>query len=249
MLKGRIIPILNFNGFALVKTKKFGTPRMVGNPVQAARVFNSRNVDELAFIDITASKSNRKINLDLVKKVINQCFMPVSIGGNITTLEDIRDLLNIGADKVVLKTSALTNPNFIEQASKYFGNQCITVSVDLEQIEGRYYLHTKDGIKKTNIEEYLTEVQDKGAGEIILSSVNNDGMMDGYNLDMYQKYKHKINVPLIANSGASKPEDFSTLAMNCDINSFGAASVFFFTQFTPIDIKNNLKSNGIPVRL
>ena len=131
MLKTRIIPILTFNGFALVKTKQFNNPRMVGNPVQAARVYNSRGVDELMFIDIFATKQNRKINLKIVKDVIKECFMPVGIGGGITTLEDINDLLQIGADKVVIKNVFFSNPEFIISAANFFGSQCISISIDV----------------------------------------------------------------------------------------------------------------------
>ena len=143
MLKVRIIPILTFNGFALVKTKQFAQPRMVGNPVQAARVYNSRGVDELIFLDIFASKQNRKQNLNIVRDVIKECFMPVGIGGGIKTIEDIQALLKIGADKVVIKTQALTNPDFILEASNFFGAQCITISADIKKQEDRYMVHNE----------------------------------------------------------------------------------------------------------
>jgi len=133
MLKTRIIPILTFNGFALVKTKQFDNPRMVGNPVQAARVYNSRGVDELMFIDIFATKQNRKINLKIVKDVIKECFMPVGIGGGVNTLDDINDLLHVGADKVIIKQVAFSNPNFITAAANFFGSQCISISVDVKK--------------------------------------------------------------------------------------------------------------------
>ena len=131
MLKVRVIPILTFNGLSLVKTKQFKLPRIVGNPIQSARVFNSRDVDELVFIDIMASKMKRKINLNLVKNVIKECFMPVTIGGGISSFEDISDLLKIGADKVLIKTKALNDIDFIKNAVNYFGSQCISISVDV----------------------------------------------------------------------------------------------------------------------
>jgi cyclase len=130
MLKVRIIPILTFNGFGLVKTKKFTNPRMVGNPVQAARVYNSRGVDELVFVDIFASSQNRKVNLKLVADVIKECYMPVAIGGGIETIEDINNLLKIGADKVIIKTKALLDAKFIDEAVAFFGSQCISIAID-----------------------------------------------------------------------------------------------------------------------
>ena len=130
MLKVRIIPILTFNGFGLVKTKQFQQPRMVGNPVQAARVYNSRGVDELLFLDIFATKQKRKLNLKMVSDVIRECFMPVGIGGGIDNIEDIRDLLKIGADKVIIKTAAINDPDFVNKAADFFGAQCISVAVD-----------------------------------------------------------------------------------------------------------------------
>ena len=139
MLKVRIIPVLTFNGFGLVKTKQFSNPRMVGNPVQAARVYNSRGVDELIFLDIFSTKQNRQINLKIVQDVIKECFMPVGIGGGVKSIEDINLLLRIGADKVVIKSEALLNPDFIQEASHYFGAQCISIAVDAYKNEENEY--------------------------------------------------------------------------------------------------------------
>src|SRR5664280_1045008 len=135
MLKCRVIPILTFSGLALVKTKGFASnPRMVGNAVQAAKVFNARNVDELVFLDIYASDQKRKINLNMVRSIINECFMPVAIGGGISTLDDIHNLLAVGADKVVIKNKIIESPEFINEAAHVFGNQCITIAIDAEKI-------------------------------------------------------------------------------------------------------------------
>ena len=141
MLKIRIIPLLTFNGFALVKTKQFQNPRMVGNAVQAARVFNSRGVDELIFVDIFASKQNRKINLKIAKEVVKECFMPVGLGGGVDTLEEINSLLQIGADKVIIKKKALLSPEFISKAADFFGSQCISISVDVIKKDGQYMIY------------------------------------------------------------------------------------------------------------
>ena len=177
MLKTRIIPILTFNGFALVKTKNFSNPRMVGNPVQSARVYNSRGVDELIFLDIFASKQNRKVNLNVVRDVVKECFMPVGIGGGINSLDDINDLLKIGADKVVVKNEALKNPQFVNDAANFFGSQCISISLDAIRLNDNYFVQNNLGIN-IELSNFIKKMSDEGAGEFILNSVDNDGMMN-----------------------------------------------------------------------
>ena len=157
MLKSRIIPILTFNGFGLVKTKQFNNPRTVGNPVQSARVYNSRGVDELVFLDIQASKQNRKINLKLVADVIKECFMPVSVGGGIQTIEDINNLLKIGADKVVIKTKALIDIEFIKQAVVFFGSHCICISIDAFKKNNEYFISNQIAITLT-LKEFIEKM-------------------------------------------------------------------------------------------
>ena len=249
MLKKRVIPVLTFNGFALVKTKQFANPRMVGNPMQAARVYNSRNVDELVFIDIFATKQKRKLNLSVVKQVINECFMPVTIGGGIDSIDDINNLLQIGADKVVLKSAALHNPAFISEAAKVFGSQCIVVSVDvykknddLKVYEG-INDHTRDAI------DFLKEVEDYGAGELFINDVLNDGMMNGFDVNLFTKISVNTNLPIIANGGGGIPDHFPELLVNPNITGVAAASIFHFTQYTPFDIKFSINRKGYPVRL
>lgn len=248
MLKVRVIPILTFNGFGLVKTKKFSNPRMVGNPVQAARVYNARGVDELAFIDIFASRQNRKINLKLTRDVINECFMPVSIGGGIETIEDINDLLRIGADKVIIKSKALADSNFIKEAVSFFGSQCISIAVDV-QLQGDTYMiyHTPEIYKKAS--DFILEMQECGVGEFILNSVNQDGMMQGFDIELVQILDDYIKVPVVVVGGGGKPEDFSELFSNSHVEAVGAASIFHFTQYTPLDIKLKLQKAGQPVRV
>jgi len=248
MLKVRIIPILTFNGFALVKTKQFAQPRMVGNPVQAARVYNSRGVDELIFLDIFASKQNRKQNLNIVRDVIKECFMPVGIGGGIKTIEDIQALLKIGADKVVIKTQALTNPDFILEASNFFGAQCITISADIKKQEDRYMVHNELGIE-ISMEEFIVQMQKLGAGEIILNAVDYDGMMQGFNLDMINMASKLTQLPLVCVGGGGELSHYKELFENTPCEAVGSASIFHFTQYTPLDIKNTLKEIGKPVRI
>jgi cyclase len=248
MLKIRIIPILTFNGFALVKTKKFENPRMVGNPVQAARVYNSRGVDELIFLDIFATKQNRKINLNIVKDVIRECFMPVGIGGGINTLEDINDLLKVGADKVIIKQIALLNPGFITKASNFFGSQCICISIDVIKKNDEYFIFNELG-ENYKMVEYIKIVQDLGVGEIILNNVDYDGMMNGFDTDLYNTASLVAKVPVVYVGGGGNLEHYDELFNETACSAVGSASIFHFTQYTPLDIKNRLKSLGKPVRI
>jgi len=248
MLKVRLIPVMTFNGISLVKTKQFASSRTVGNPIQVARVYNSRNVDELVFIDIKATEQNRKINLILVKKVIEECFMPVTIGGGVKTFEDINDLLRIGADKVLIKTMALENPDFIVKAVQYFGSQCISIAVDVILENGEYWIHQKNN-DKLLMEIFIDQMNQCNVGELVISAVHNDGMMTGYDYDLYQKVTLLTSKPVVALGGAGTPSHFIQL-MQTDYNgALAAASIYHFTQFTPQEVKTTLKNAQIPVRI
>jgi cyclase len=248
MLKIRIIPILTFNGFALVKTKQFSNPRMLGNPVQAARVYNSRGVDELIFLDIFATKQKRKINLKVVKEVIKECFMPVGIGGGIDSLDDINNLLQIGADKVLIKTIALKSPEFIKSASNFFGSQCISVCIDIINRDNKYIVYNDLGIE-LGMNDYIKIVQDMGAGEIVLNNVDHDGMMNGFDEILLKNALEISNIPIVYVGGGGQLNDFESLFQNTSCNAVGSGSIFHFTQYTPLDIKNTLKKIGKPVRV
>ena len=250
MLKCRVIPILTFNGFALVKTKGFGSnARMIGNAVQAAKVYNSRNVDELVFLDIYASKKNRKMNLQMARLIIDECFMPVALGGGIKTIKDIEDLLAIGADKVVLKSKIIENPEFINQASSIYGNQCITLAIDaVKKEDNRYYLYNILG-KEILLFEFLKKIESYNFGEIILTSVNNDGMMNGFDIKLVSEVEKIINVPIVVSGGAGNLDHFKELFSKTNIEAVGASSIFHFTRYTPRDLKLAIQSVGKPVRI
>lgn len=248
MLKARIIPILTFNGFGLVKTKQFTNPRMVGNPVQAARVYNQRGVDELVFLDIFATEQKRKINLKLVADVIKECYMPVAIGGGITSIDDITNLLKIGADKVVIKSKALTDSDFIKQAVNIFGSQCITISIDAIKINEQYKIHNKQGIDML-LEDFIQKMSECEVGEFVVTSVDNDGMMTGFDCDLINCVLSKTNIPVIAVGGGGEMEHYTELFTKTKTEAVGSASIFHFTQFTPLDIKNEIKKMNIPVRI
>jgi cyclase len=249
MLKVRIIPILTFNGWSLVKTKQFSQPRVIGNPVQAAKVYNSRNVDELIFLDIYASKENRGLNLKVVKDVVNQCFMPVGIGGGIKTIEDINSLLRIGADKVVIKNQALLNPNFIKEAADFFGSQCISIAVDVCGNSEMGYTVVQPNGKNTDAFDFIESMEAKGAGEIILTSVEKEGMMAGFDVHLLNKVHSITHLPIVLVGGGGTLDHYDDLFSNSPCDAVGSASIFHFTQFTPKDIKLRLKSLGKPVRL
>lgn len=248
MLKIRLIPILTFNGVSLVKTKQFKNPRTIGNPIQTARVYNARKVDELAFIDIKATDEERKINLGIVKKVIDECFMPVSIGGGISSFDDISDLLKIGADKVIIKSVAIKNPDFIKSAVLYFGSQCISISVDVIKKKGGYFIYSKYS-ENLKLNHFIAIMNEMNVGEFIINSVDNDGMMCGYDYHLYTHIQSLTSKPLVALGGVSKPSDFISL-VDCGFNGgLAAASIYHFTQYTPNDVKRELSLNDIPVRI
>lgn len=248
MLKTRIIPILTFNGFGLVKTKKFTNPRMVGNPVQAARVYNQRGVDELVFLDIYATEQKRKINLKLVADVIKECYMPVAIGGGISSIDDITSLLKIGADKVVIKTKALTDSDFIKEAVNIFGSQCITIAVDAQKNNEGYIIHNKLGID-TTLDEFLNKMKECDVGELVVTSVDNDGMMNGFDSNLINYVLSKTSIPVIAVGGGGDMSHYNKLFSQTKTEAVGSASIFHFTQYTPLDIKNEIKRINIPVRI
>ncbi len=248
MLKVRLIPVMTFNGISLVKTKQFSNARTVGNPIQVARVYNSRNVDELVFIDIKATEQGRKINLPLVKKVIDECFMPVTIGGGIQSFEDINDLLRIGADKVIIKSKALQEPNFISNAVDYFGGQCISISVDVVFDAGKYWIYQKND-EKLLMQDFIKKMNECNVGEFVVNSVLNDGMMNGYDLRLIKKVNQLTSKPIVALGGAGTPEHFTELVKDNHNGALGAASIYHFTQYTPQEVKVTLNKAQIPVRI
>jgi cyclase len=248
MLKTRIIPILTFNGFALVKTKQFTNPRMVGNPVQAARVYNNRGVDELIFLDIFATKQQRKINLKVVKEVIKECFMPVGIGGGINCLEDINDLLKIGADKVIIKSMSLIKPDFISESARFFGSQCISISVDVIKKNDSFLIQNEYGLN-IGLLDFLKKMEELGAGEFVLNSVDNDGQMNGFDIELIKAAEKATSLPLVCVGGAGNLDHYIELFTETSCDSVGSASIFHFTRHTPFDIKQKIANIGRAVRI
>jgi cyclase len=246
VLKKRVIPVLTTNGFGLVKTKGFQNPRMLGNPIQAAKVFNNRNVDELIFLDIYATRQNRELDLINVQRVIDECFMPVGIGGGIKSLQQIENLLKIGADKVIISTAFLKDIDFVVKAIDVFGSQCISISLDAIKRD-KYYFHINDSSR--NLLQLIELANSIQVGEIILTSVNFEGEMKGFDNELYDIVLPKIKSPVIVHGGAANPEDFAKVPNQQFISGYAASSIYAYTQYTPNDVKLCLKNMGNKTRV
>lgn len=247
MLKRRIIPVLTFNGLALVKTKKFELPRMVGNPVQAARVYNSRGVDELVYLDIMASRNKRKFNEKLTADVIKECFMPVAIGGGISEIEDMKRLFRLGADKVVLRQSAFEAPDLVKEAVYQFGSQAIVVALDVVSTNDGYKVCAFN--KEQSLASFITQMEELEVGEYLVTSIQHDGTMQGYDLKIINKVLSLCTKPVVAIGGAGMPDHVVELFTKTSVDAAGISSMFHFRQFTPFDVKKALSHAAIPVRL
>lgn len=248
MLKHRVIPCVLLKDWQLVKSIAFGSFRTIGHPTSTARIYNARNVDELIVLDIDASLNEGEINIEIITDIANECFMPLTIGGGINTIEDIYTVLNAGADKVSLNSIALNSPEFIKEASSIFGSQCIVCSIDVKKIKKEYKVfNQKKGITDINPLDLARQYQDNGAGEILLTSVENEGSTNGYDLELIKLFKEQLNIPIILNGGMGKPTD-AIQAVKNGADAVAAAYIFHFSQWTPNDIKSALSEYNIPVR-
>ncbi len=251
MLKHRIIPCVLLKDWQLTKSVNFNEFRTIGHPKVTAKIYNSRNVDELIVLDIDASANTSDgINFISLKDIADECFMPLTLGGGIKSLKDISELLKIGADKVSINTVALENPLFIKEASSRFGSQCIIVSVDVKKIEGKYKIYNKNLGLLDNLDliMWIKEIESLGAGEILITNVDLDGSLKGYDLELISILSKEISIPIIANGGAGKPDD-CVAVIKSGADAIAAASIFHFTQYSPNNIKESLLKNGYSVRL
>ena len=250
MLKKRIIPTLLFKNNKLVKGINFNSWRTVGSIMQAVRIYKMRKVDELILLDISATNLNKKIDLDLINEVANECFMPLTFGGGIKNLENISSILKSGADKVCINTAATNNLKFIKNACRVFGSQAIIVSVDYKKNKNNLDIWSNSGQIKTNLifEDYLKDLENIGVGEIILTSIDRDGTMTGYDIDTLKKVNKFLNIPVIAAGGAGDFENMFDLLKTTNISALAAASIYHFTKKTPLDVKKYLKEKKIPIR-
>jgi len=248
MLKHRVIPCVLLKDWQIVKSIAFGSYRTIGHPTSTARVYNARNVDELIVLDIDASLNGEKINTDIITDIANECFMPLTIGGGINTIDDIYSVLSAGADKISLNSVALKDLSFVRKASDRFGSQCIVCSIDVKNIEGEYKIfNQKEGVVDINPLDLAKQYQDNGAGEILLTSVDSDGSANGYDLELIKLFKGRLNIPIILNGGMGKPND-AVEAIENGANAVAAAYIFHFSQWTPNDIKSALSEHNIPIR-
>ena len=260
MLTKRIIPCLDVKDGRVVKGINFVKLRDAGDPVENAKVYDQEGADELVYLDITASHEKRKIILDVVARTASEVFMPLTVGGGIRTLDDIRDLLNAGADKVSVNTAAVEDIHFLEKAARRFGSQCIVVAIDAKRIEvngdssggfQNWEVFTYGGRTPTGIDTvgWAEKVESCGAGEILLTSMNRDGTKDGYDLELTKAVAEAVEIPIIASGGAGRFEHFYQAFAKGKADAALAASVFHYKEFTIEETKHYLEERGIEVRL
>jgi cyclase len=253
MLKTRVIPILLFKNpeIGLVKSVQFHRMRTVGNPVNAARVYNARNVDELIFLDIGARRDSRPIDFQAVKEIFKECFMPLTVGGKIEKLQDVRTLLLTGADKVSVNTAAIENHSLVSKIANSYGSQCLVVSIDAKKTSDGCKVFSHAGQYSTGLDpvSWAKQAEKLGAGEILINSIDRDGTMNGYDLQLVKMVSAAVKIPVIAAGGAGEPKHFIDAVLKGEANAVAAASIFHFTQYTPKSVKLEMQKAGIPVRL
>lgn len=249
MLRTRVIPIVLLDGYAVVKTIKFDVRRNLGNPITVARIYNSRDVDELVLLDIDASKEHRRIDLFTIEDIASECFMPLTVGGGLRTCEDIAEVLARGADKVVLNTVLFENPSIICDAVKMFGSQCIVASLDVIGSDGNYSLYSHSCAEvNVSLMKAVEMCNEFGVGEILLNSVDRDGTMTSYDFAIIDLVTKKTSIPIIVAGGAASATD-CVEAIHRGASAVAAASIFHFTSITPHTCKDLMHGAGIPVRL
>ena len=252
MLAKRIIPCLDVNKGRVVKGVNFVNLVDAGDPVEAAQAYDEAGADELVFLDITASAEDRDIILDVVKATAETVFMPLTVGGGVRTLEDIRKLLESGADKVSINTAAVKEPILVEEAAKRFGSSTIVVAIDAKQVaESKWEVYIHGGRTATGIDavEWAKAVEDLGAGEILLTSMDKDGTKSGYDIKLTRAISEAVSIPVIASGGAGKKEHFYEAFAEGKADAALAASLFHFKELTIQEVKEYLKERNIPVRL
>ena len=250
MLAKRIIPCLDVKEGQVVKGTNFVSLQYAGDPVELARKYNIEGADELVFLDITASYEKRSIMLDIVKKVAKEVFIPFTVGGGVSTVEDIRDLLNAGADKVSINTAAIKNPELIKEASDIFGSQCIVIAIDAKRNDNSWEVFIKGGREPTGKDATLwaKEVEKLGAGEILLTSMDSDGTKEGFDIELTKTISEAINIPVIASGGAGSLESISNVFKDGLADAALAASIFHYGKYSIKEVKKYLENNNVEVR-
>lgn len=250
MLAKRIIPCLDVKGGRVVKGINFLDLTDAGDPVEQAVVYDRQKADELVFLDITASYEERKTIIDVVEKTAEKVFMPLTVGGGISSVDDIRALLKAGADKISINSSAVKNPDFIGESSKIFGSQCIVVAIDAKRTKNGFEVFINGGRVPTGLDavKWARQAADMGAGEILLTSMDADGTKNGYDLELTKIISDSVEVPVIASGGAGSPKDMKDV-FNVGADAALAASIFHFGEYTIKETKQYLQKEGINVRI
>lgn len=251
MITKRIIPCLDVRDGRVVKGVNFKGLRDVSSPVELAEFYSSCGADELVFYDITASSDGRKIFTDILTKTAKRVFIPLTVGGGINTIEDFDRVLKCGADKVSVNSGAIKNPSLISEAAKLYGDQCVVISVDVKRVGGVFRVFAKGGREDTGIEaiSWIKNCVDNGAGEVVVNSMDTDGVKGGFDLELLKKVCDTVSVPVIASGGAGKTEDFITLFKEIpNVDAGLAASVFHFGEIQIKDLKEEMAKANIPVR-
>jgi len=252
MITKRIIPCMDVRDGRVVKGVNFEGIRDVNSPIELAKFYSENGADELVFYDITASHENRKLFTDILTKVAEQIFIPLTVGGGINTLEDFDRVLKCGADKVSVNSGAIRNPDLIYEAAQRYGDQCVILSVDVKRVDGVFHVFAKGGREDTGLEavSWIKRGVESGAGEIVLNSIDTDGVKKGFDLEMLDAVCEAVNVPVIASGGAGCIEDFITLFKTLPKVDAGlAASIFHFGEVQISDLKKAMKEAGIPARI
>jgi len=251
MLTKRIIPCLDVKEGRVVKGTNFLELRDAGDPVENAKAYEEQMADELCFLDITASHEKRKTIIDVVERVAHEVFMPLTVGGGIKTINDIRETLRAGADKVTINTTAVEQPQFVREASEIFGSQCICVAIDAKRRENGFEVYTYGGRKPTGVDavEWAKQVEALGAGEILLTSMDRDGTRIGFDIDLTRTISESVHIPVIASGGVGTLEHLYEGLILGKADAVLAASIFHYREHTVIDAKKYLRERGVNVRM
>ena len=250
MLKNRIIPCLDVKNGRVVKGINFIDLKDAGDPVEQAKIYSDGGADEICFLDITASNENRDIIYDVVEKTSKKCFVPLTVGGGIRSVDDINKLLNCGADKVSINTAAVNNSKIVLESSKKFGSQCIVVAIDAKKKDKTWEIYTHGGRNSTGIDaiEFSIKMEESGAGELLVTSMDKDGTQSGYDIELMNKISSRVNIPIIASGGVGTL-DHLVDGINSGASAVLAASIFHYGTFSVKEAKQYLDSKGIPVRI
>ncbi len=252
MITKRIIPCLDVRNGTVVKGTNFKDLNEISSPVELAEYYSSNGADELVFYDITASSDGRKLFTDILKETASKVFIPLTVGGGINTLDDFDRVLKCGADKVSVNSGAIKNPQLIKEAAQKYGDQCVVLSVDVKRVDGQFRVFAKGGREDTGLDalEWIKQGVENGAGEIVVNSIDTDGVKKGFDIEMLKAVCEIVNVPVIASGGAGGKQDFVDLFNEVpDVTAGLAASIFHYGEVAINDLKNTLKENNITVRL